>query len=259
MSVLWVPDAEPAPGADPDGWWAEGLLHELTHNLGAVGASAPHATAAGHCSDGHDVMCYDDGTLTTACDEIGGVMSQAYDCGGDDYFNVAPAAGSYLDTHFNVYDNRFLAGCAEAAPACGGTTVPGSNPQPPVSTAPPAVSGQARAGSLLAATAGAWANAPSSYAYQWELGDGATWVAVPGATRATYGVGDGDAGLRLRVRVIAANADGESAAFSAPTAIAAGAERASAPSRVSYTVRATRGVFSALTAKRPSAGLLLGP
>jgi hypothetical protein len=28
--------------------------------------------------------------------------------------------------------------------------------------------------------------------------------------------------------------------------------------RVTYTVRATRGVFSALTAKRPSAGLLLG-
>ena len=32
-----------------------------------------------------------------------------------------------------------------------------------------------------------------------------------------------------------------------------------ATGRVSYTLRATRGVFSALTAKRPSAGLLLGP
>ena len=32
-----------------------------------------------------------------------------------------------------------------------------------------------------------------------------------------------------------------------------------ATGRVTFTVRATRGVFSALTAKRPSAGLLLGP
>jgi len=34
---------------------------------------------------------------------------------------------------------------------------------------------------------------------------------------------------------------------------------AGATGRVSYTVRAARGVFSALTAKRPGAGLLLGP
>jgi len=32
-----------------------------------------------------------------------------------------------------------------------------------------------------------------------------------------------------------------------------------ATGRVSYTLRATRGVFSALTAKRPGSGLLLGP
>ena len=34
---------------------------------------------------------------------------------------------------------------------------------------------------------------------------------------------------------------------------------AGAAGRVSYTLRATRGIFSALTAKRPGAGLLLGP
>jgi len=34
---------------------------------------------------------------------------------------------------------------------------------------------------------------------------------------------------------------------------------AGAAGRVSYTLRATRGIFSALTAKRPAAGLLLGP
>ena len=55
-------------------------------------------------------------------------MSQVYDCGGDDYFNVAPAAGTYLADHWNLYDNRFLAACADAAPACGGTTVAGHQP-----------------------------------------------------------------------------------------------------------------------------------
>jgi len=277
------------------------------------------------------------------------VMSQVYDCGGDDYFNVAPGAGSYLATHFNVYDNRFLAGCEEAAPACGGTTVPGSNPAPPVSTTAPAVTGEARVGALLAGDAGAWANAPLSHAYQWERGDGTAWTPVPGATGTWYRAGEGDVGLRLRLRVIAGNGDGFSAAYSAPTAtvvaaVAAGPAPAAAPTRgraalriargrgrgkrigtiafaladgrlraaparvrlargryrltlcstaagarcarrtlavrrhartrlpalslavpapatgrVTYTVRATRGVFSALTARRPSAGLLLAP
>ena len=57
-------------------------------------------------------MCYDDGGLPsvpmTSCAEIAGVMNQVYDCGSDDYFNVAPAAGSYLATHWNVYDNAYL-------------------------------------------------------------------------------------------------------------------------------------------------------
>ena len=363
FSALWVPDALSAPGADANGWWPEGLLHELTHNLGAVGGTAPHASLYGHCYDGRDVMCYDDGglpqPLTTGCPLIPGVMNQVFDCGGDDYFNVAPAAGSYLATKWNTYNSHYLATCAEAAPACGGTTVPDSNPQPPVSTTQPVVSGDARAGATLTASPGSWANAPTAYAYQWERGDGVTWNAAPGATGATYPLTGADVGSRLRVRVIATNADGSTAAYSASTApvsdaaatvsttapvppsstpagavpnrgratlrIARGSGRgkrlgtidfqitggrlralatrvklargryelrlcttaggsrcarrtlkvarssiarlpglslgvpAGATGRVTYTVRATRGLFSALTAKRPSAGLLLGP
>ena len=355
FAALWVPDAEAAPGADPDGWWAEGMLHELTHNLGAVGDDAPHASGYGHCWDGYDVMCYRDGpaprqAMAYPCPRLPNVMSQVYDCGGDDYFNVAPAAGTYLGDHWNVYDNRFLAACVDSAPACGGTAVPGTNPQPPVSTSQPLVAGDARVGAVLTATAGGWANAPASFSYSWEQGDGATWLAVPGATGPTHAVTADDAGLRLRVRVIAANGDGATAAYSAPTGyvadpaaavpappstapirgraplrIARGRGRgrrlgtiefrladgrlraaparvrlargryrlrlcstaggtrcarrtltvartsvarlpalsigvpAGAAGRVSYTLRATRGVFSALTAKRPGAGLLLGP
>ena len=55
------------PGAPRWGWWPEGFLHEMTHNLGAVQWGAPHSTAAarpvsspqyGHCWQGADVMCY---------------------------------------------------------------------------------------------------------------------------------------------------------------------------------------------------------
>jgi hypothetical protein len=362
FSALWVPDSLAAPGANPDGWWPEGLLHELTHNLGAVGETAPHASLYGHCYDGRDVMCYDDGglpqPLTTGCPLIPGVMNQVFDCGGDDYFNVAPAAGTYLAAKWNTYNSSYLATCVEAAPACGGTTVPDSNPQPPVSTDPPVVSGEARSGATLTASTGAWTNAPASYAHQWERGDGITWATVPGATGATYPLTDADVGRQLRVRVVATNADGASAAYSgwtapvtgnAPPDSAAPAPPASTPpaaapstgratlriargrgrgkrigtiefriaggrlralatrvklargryelrlcttaggsrcarrtlkvarsssarlpglslgvpaggtGRVTYTVRATRGVFSALTAKRPRSGLLLGP
>ncbi len=358
FAALWVPDAEAAPGANPDGWWAEGLLHELSHNLGAVGDNAPHSSGFGHCYDGNDVMCYHDDpaapAMTYPCPQIAGVMSQVYDCGGDDYFNVAPAAGTYLATHWNLYDNRFLTACADAAPACGGTTVPDTNPQPPVSTSQPLISGDTRIGSVLTAVTGAWANAPTAFQYQWEQGDGLTWLAVPGETGPTYAVTGDDVGLRLRLRVIAVNADGATAAYSPPTAYVTGlaggvaqtpppppaaapsrgratlritrgrargkrlgtigfqisggrlrssparvrlaggryrlrlcttaggtrctrrtlkvvrtkvarlpalsiAVPAGAAGRVTYTLRATRGVFSALTAKRPSAGLLLGP
>jgi len=222
MAVLWVPDSEPAPGADPAGWWPEGMLHEMTHNLGAVGPGAPHATAAGHCFDGHDVMCYRDSAsspaMTYPCAEIPGVMSQVYDCGGDDYFNVAPAAGTYLATHFNVYDNHFLATCESVAPACGGSGA-GANPRPPVSTSPPQVTGEAHVGGVLTAGDGGWANEPSDFAYQWEQGDGAVWAAVPGESFPVYRVTEEDAYLRLRVRVIASNADGSTVAYSAPTGI----------------------------------------
>jgi hypothetical protein len=365
FSALWVPDAEPLPAGSGTGWWAEGFLHEMTHNLGAVGSHAPHASTEGHCYDEWDLMCYDDGglpqPLTYGCPDIPGVMRQVYDCGGDDYFNVAPTSG-YLVSNFNVYDNRFLASCTEAAPACGGTIVPDSNPQPPVATTQPAVSGDARVGAVLSASPGGWANAPTGYAYQWEQSDGLGWTAVPGAADSTYAVTPADLGRRLRVRVIATNADGSSAAYSGATAVVEGAAPAIAPAvaaepattatakpaaapsrgratlkiargrgagkrlgtidfqvtggrllamparvklargsyqlrlcttaggsrcakrtlkvarssvarlprlslsvpagttgRVTYTVRATRGVFSALTAKRPSAGLLLGP
>lgn len=91
--------------------------HELLHSLGAVNSSAPHATAYGHCWDDEDIMCYDDGgipagqVLTKVC--LGAPENQI-DCNEDDYFNPAPAPGSYLSDHWNVANSEFLINTAAA-------------------------------------------------------------------------------------------------------------------------------------------------
>src|SRR5581483_2017258 len=112
------------PGTGADLWGGDGSLtypvqaglHEMSHNLGAVQLGTPHSTGAGHCWDSYDVMCYDDGGAKipagTYADGAShpcprGAGPDAYDCGGDDYFNPSPAAGSYLASHWNVYNSVF--------------------------------------------------------------------------------------------------------------------------------------------------------
>jgi hypothetical protein len=89
--------------------------HELMHMLGGVQESAPHSTTLGHCTDEHDVMCYDDGgldhfgqpaTMTQVCPAAD---ERLFDCGRDDYFDAGtPAAGSYLATHWNTARSSYL-------------------------------------------------------------------------------------------------------------------------------------------------------
>jgi hypothetical protein len=130
------------------------LLHEITHTLGGVQPGSPHGTAYGHCSDARDVMCYDDGGV-----KAGQAMAQAcatvqYDCNGEDYFNPAPAPGSYLAANWNVYDSSFLcspATCVSGGPVDvapegpidegGATTVQPAPPATGTTTATPPTSG----------------------------------------------------------------------------------------------------------------------
>lgn len=107
------------------------MLHEMSHTLGAVQSSAPHGTSAGHCTDGSDVMCYDDGSPEGAaysaavCGPNAALgIAQPFDCNGDDYFNPAPATGSYLATHWNVFNSSYLVRCTNSDPYC---TLPASN------------------------------------------------------------------------------------------------------------------------------------
>lgn len=92
--------------------------HELVHTLGAVQASAPNGTNGAHCTDEHDLLCYDDGTggpTRTVCADDDGSPSgsrdandRLLDCRGDDYFHPAPRPGSYLASHWNTADSARL-------------------------------------------------------------------------------------------------------------------------------------------------------
>ena len=136
------------------------------------------------------------------------------------------AAGSYLATHWNTYDNAFLAPCGEVAPACGGGQL--WVPEPPAATNAPSVAGSARRGSTLSARTGSWSNGPKGYGYQWQRLSGNAWEEIDDATGATYVPNSEDLGRRLRVAVIATNDDGSASAASNPTAPigAAGVNRA---------------------------------
>jgi hypothetical protein len=95
----------------------EVLIHETFHTMGGVVSDAPHASAAGHCTDGQDILCYQDTDTTPYNPSV--CSTKVLDCGRNDYFNPAPAAGSFLATHWNTAAtyNRFLV----AGVATGGT------------------------------------------------------------------------------------------------------------------------------------------
>ncbi|MGH9263109.1 MAG: fibronectin type III domain-containing protein [Acidimicrobiales bacterium] len=95
------------------GCWglSEGLAegHELLHTLGAVQNSAPHSTGRFHCSDEIDRMCGIDGSGVPLSSPCPMAHENLFDCNHDDYFSTDPRPGSYLATHWNTADSRFLA------------------------------------------------------------------------------------------------------------------------------------------------------
>lgn len=83
------------------------MMHESGHNHGAVQTDTPNDSDRWHCIDGLDVMCYEDGSNLYSDQECDAFH---FDCHHDDYFNPAPAEGSYLATHWNLAStlNRFV-------------------------------------------------------------------------------------------------------------------------------------------------------
>jgi hypothetical protein len=54
-------------------------------------------------------MCYDDGWPGTFVQTCTSTYPETFDCKKDDYYNPAPASGSYLATHWDPARNRYLA------------------------------------------------------------------------------------------------------------------------------------------------------
>ncbi len=224
FTTIWASGAYVPPADSSAGYWPEGFLHEMSHNMGAVQWSAPHtssshprSSAYSHCWDGYDVMCYADGPSmghayeTSHCAQsVGAAIPRLLDCGRDDYFHPAPAAGSYLDTHWNMHDSVFLGECPSLGSMCATAT------GPPVSGMP-GITGTARQGSTLSMTAGAWP-ADAAVGVRWQReGEFGNWVDIPGATGSSHLAGAADAGVPLRVRVTASDDSGTSVVHSLPT------------------------------------------
>ncbi|MDA0163936.1 hypothetical protein OM076_26935 [Solirubrobacter ginsenosidimutans] len=85
-------------------------------------------------------------------------------------------------------------------------------PVAPTSTMAPAVTGTAARGQVLTTTTGNWTDTPTSYTYAWQRDKGTGYVAIAGATAATYTVATADVGGKVRVMVTAKNAIGSSVA-----------------------------------------------
>jgi len=177
--------------------YADQVLHEVLHTLGAVQPSAPHFSGGAHCYELFDVMCYTpkDGTTDVFlrnCDIVGETPNpgKPLDCGNDDYFNPSPAPGSYLAGHWNLYDSGFLC------------TLTRCDRPPAAPTARLAiVAGDGRSVTVSAATSSDPDGAVASYV--WDLdGDGVYDAAGP----ATQTVAVAHGGAR-RLTVAAVDAD----------------------------------------------------
>jgi hypothetical protein len=102
---------------DSECWSGPATAHEIMHMIGSVQHSAPHYDGTGHCTDDHDLMCYQNQggkrvyiRCSTASEEL------RLDCGKDDYFNTDPRAGSYLSRHWDTARSSFLYGGGPARP-----------------------------------------------------------------------------------------------------------------------------------------------
>jgi PASTA domain len=159
----------------------------------------------------------------------------------------APIAGAALRTHslsaadvgsrlYAVVTGSNVAGSYSEA----SDPTPVIRPSGPTNTAPPQVSGEARAGEALFASEGTWTGIqPIQYAYQWQECDSAgnACLDLPGENASVLDVRAQHVDSRLRVVVIATNADGARSMASEPSAVVANARRQPAPRCVVPNVR----------------------
>lgn len=96
--------------------WPHAATHELMHTLGGVQDGAPHTTGVGHCKDERDVMCYSDAPGVSTFVACSGALETQVDCNHDDYFNPRPGTTSYLASHWNTANSRYLQAASAPPP-----------------------------------------------------------------------------------------------------------------------------------------------
>jgi hypothetical protein len=108
-----------------NGCWDYAEPHELMHNIGGVQLSAPHSSGGYHCNDEYDIECYNDGGATSTLQYLcASSHEQRFDCNHDDYYSTNPPAGSYLATHWNSANSKFLINPGTATPDTTPPAVP---------------------------------------------------------------------------------------------------------------------------------------
>jgi hypothetical protein len=98
----------------------------------------------------------------------------------------------------------------------------------PQNTTPPSFTGTPQQGRTLQGDRGDWTNNPTGFDFRWfRCGpNGGNCAAISGATSKNYTLTAADVGNTVRLRVVAKNADGETAATSVPSAVI---QKAAAP------------------------------
>jgi hypothetical protein len=106
-------------------WDGASVAHEGSHALGGVQHDAPNATGGWHGIDENDLLSYSDypNYPPTRLDCPDPYAANLLDCNHNDFLNAHPAPGSYLATHWNIYNSSFVWNPGET----------GEPPIPPVS------------------------------------------------------------------------------------------------------------------------------
>ncbi|HEY7076174.1 MAG TPA: C1 family peptidase [Solirubrobacteraceae bacterium] len=101
-----------------------------------------------------------------------------------------------------------------AAVAYSGATGPVAADAPAL-VAAPYVSGVARRGRVLRVRGGLWTGAGNGYAFQWQRNRGSGWANIAGARSSRYRLRAADVRghVRLRLRILAVNADGRAKVY----------------------------------------------
>ncbi|MEY2472598.1 MAG: trimeric autotransporter adhesin [Actinomycetota bacterium] len=142
-----------------------------------------------------------------ACVNIAGATSNKYTNTPDDLGHAMRVAVTATN----------LDGAATAVSnATGGVTLPPA----PVNTVLPSITGTIGTGLVATADKGTWINAPTAFAYQWQLCDNnagtvGTCTDIPGATGTTYTPSASDQGHFIQVVVTGSNIGGQTSATSA--------------------------------------------